>query len=58
MSNYDYDTENESLTRRQRIIDALQTGSLAPINIPAAPGVKTGKAAAFEGLAKIGNQPN
>lgn len=50
---YDYETEQADLVRRQKLIDAMMGGALAPIEYQAAPGVRTGKASMFKGLEKI-----
>ncbi len=51
--NYDYDTQNADLQRRQRILDAMAQQVGAPIESQAGPGVSTSKASMLTGLSKI-----
>jgi len=47
---YDYETEQADIARRQKIADAMQAGSLAPMQLPTQPGVKSSW---MEVLAKV-----
>jgi len=48
LANYDYDTENSDITRRQKIADALQAQALQPMNLPL-----RGKASILNAVAPI-----
>jgi hypothetical protein len=47
---YDYETDQADIQRRQKMLDALMAGGLAPLDTQRAPGVRVSP---FEGVAKI-----
>jgi len=52
MPTYDYEAEQAEMLRRQKIAEAMQAGSLAPMEMPSTPGARVSPLAA---VAKIAN---
>lgn len=46
--NYDYDVENADLLRRQKMVDAMQSGALQPLQMPTTPGARVSPLAVLQ----------